>query len=801
MDLQKKYEEISLSAERYLDEELRPKLREFEALDDPGDYLQELNLVALSTDLELALEHIANDFAAHYRTCVDEELRDHWAVGSTSELTTSEIEGLQSRLSGAFSTFFATAEQHEGIRQEWLRRLEEQPDLREFIDRTARLVSALTSVGGAIGLMGGPPGVLLGALTGLAVSVGMQFFGGENTVTLESLSEDFRKVTEQVLRAFESGVKNLEHRLHDAFQEHFISNLEKAAARQAAVEHVESFASQSVDSINQVAGDVGASFNALTEIISAVVERATETAGAATETGRSLFQQSARGGRALLDGLGDTAHGIFNWWSGDTQEKLARSRAESASRMLSADDQSTREGWKTWEFGADLRLRPAEAEIPTGSHRDENINEEAVETLLALNLDKLFPHWSLRGEELRLRDFGGADMKALDPAGRRHIFEVKHDHPCRNVVDQVMAYGLTSVRQHNLSFFDQQPLRRLAVANRIAAFWTGTRLENYSKGELKFLEPTKQWEAILERLLEQTECELTPEIASALADLHVARIEKTVIRDSWADRKAEVSDTHLHMVVPYASSINEEARAALRRMSDRNVAANIWEIAVEVAPDQLQGRLYLRPAALDDSGDVPSDERWAPDITQLVAEMARLDDSGLVQKTEWNWKPSKNQVRCDAWPETPWVQSPKLYISIDEEDGSRRVTCTLQQSWRKWVEKNPDDEKRKKWRELLHARREFSADWLLAVLDDFPNDSRDKPFTYNSSNAWHCKTREHSIPAKGRHSATHLKKCTVSVEMDELGLSTAARACNEALAAFSSFANDGPSAEFGPVDR
>lgn len=293
--------------------------------------------------------------------------------------------------------------------------------------------------------------------------------------------------------------------------------------------------------------------------------------------------------------------------------------------------------WRTWRFGLDLRLEPTETWDPGPKVSTKGVAEEGLETLLMLNLDRLFGGWSLRLNEKYAGAWDGADLQATDPTGCRHVFEVKYGARVDHVVDQALAYALSVVGERSTTFFDQQDRedQKLFLARRVVGFWTATRSDKWA-GD-KTLPPRERSVKALE---------------NHAADRGLNADQFLTLGEDWskelAERAAKAPDgtygttpteIHFHLVVPNPAGIAPDQRSALARLLHRGVRASIWQAAVEKGDNA--GRLSVRQIVLTprDPNKGVFDERAGKSehpVSQLVAQMTLLDPD-LAAKVRWHY--------------------------------------------------------------------------------------------------------------------------------------------------------------------
>lgn len=483
------------------------------------------------------------------------------------------------------------------------------------------------------------------------------------------------------------------------------------------------------------------------------------------------------------------------------------------------------EGWKKWTFGEDLKLERTEPSIPKGpTRRERSLTEEGLETLLMLNLDELFPNLSLRLGRKELLEFSGCDIDAVDPTGRRHIFELKHEASARDVVDQALAYGFQGLNDREFQWFDEQTNNELVAAARAAGFWNGERVQNYSiSDDKKSWSPERRIKATIEEVASDAR---SVDYWTEIGDEHCSQLEPSPEWRRNVDAPAfDLSGVHLHIVVPYAESIKDYALESLGRLVDRGLYATVWEAAVELDSDTSgsgddgstrNGRLWLRPHNVpgeEKSADDPGSESWALSSEQLVCQMA-LQDSGLdVIRADWDHNPTANFSQTLAWPRTNHRQTLAFKLDVNGSE----VTCQVGTSKRKWLWDHSDHDQKMNFRSRIRERRAYLAEWLTAVLElENFKDSSSEPvdwFTVSSSERWAPKpavesshrgwaeTRRHGFPVHAKH-AEGMFRTRFTLDIDEHDLDAVADICTDALTKFHEIATTAKydTEAFGPFE-
>ncbi len=490
------------------------------------------------------------------------------------------------------------------------------------------------------------------------------------------------------------------------------------------------------------------------------------------------------------------------------------------------------DGWKAWSFKEDLRLEVAKTGKPSGGdRRSGNLTEEGVETLLMLNLDQLFPYLSLRLAEKQLGSWAGADISAVDPMGRRHVFEVKHGASARDVVDQAVAYGFQGLTQRTVSWFDEQENRELVIAARQAGFWSGQRVQTISLSDAeKQYPPRYRTKAIYEKLTGN------PATFDDMRELARPISQSLNLPPAWkrnANSDAfRVASVQMHMVVPYADKIEDYALNSLRRLVSRGLYATIWEMAIDFDEASRTGHLWLKPydvladshghgADLEetgvDEGNAPTSSlethdpgSWFVGVDEILCQMA-LQPSGLeVLRSDWNHFPSEGQVITQAWPHSDHRQSLEFRLRVR----GPAVKCEIRASRTGWIWDHPDEDVRKQYRKRVRKRRRYIAEWLTSVLefgghegaiDPFEPFKVSKPESWgfaDATNDEHVRTVVGGHPVDAHH-PSQMFAASFTMNVVELGVAAVARVCADALAQFREIAGTAcyDTDAFGPFEE
>jgi hypothetical protein len=227
----------------------------------------------------------------------------------------------------------------------------------------------------------------------------------------------------------------------------------------------------------------------------------------------------------------------------------------------------------TWAFGADLRFQSV-VEQPVERHDAKAFVEENIETLLLLNLDHVLPGAELLLGRKTLNDWGGADIEAIDALGCRHYFEVKNRASHHEVVEQSLGYALRTVREPQIGLLLDQDKdqRRLSLACRVAAFWTGERVDKVPK---QGGGPADR----LERLLQRLTGEHPKEPFLSAADLLAAR-QAASRRERFPRSLPVARDLDVHLVLRNAQ-LSQDEQDLIYPLQTRGFRCSILEFKVK----------------------------------------------------------------------------------------------------------------------------------------------------------------------------------------------------------------------------
>jgi hypothetical protein len=201
-------------------------------------------------------------------------------------------------------------------------------------------------------------------------------------------------------------------------------------------------------------------------------------------------------------------------------------------------------------FDKSLRLELTDTCEPPKAAR----HEKPVETLLLFNLDRLLEHWNLEPASRHVGAWAGADMIAIDPCHRVHVFEIKQQAKDRRyAIDQVLAYALQQVGAEYESM-KIHPQAHAYLSRRLAVFWD-EHAGNASG-------------------------------AAAIEESHIARADEFINRLHGFRKLNATGGVHLHVVLPEAEHLDLEEVTILNRLRRLGVQASVWEARLKLNGNQ-----------------------------------------------------------------------------------------------------------------------------------------------------------------------------------------------------------------------
>lgn len=323
-----------------------------------------------------------------------------------------------------------------------------------------------------------------------------------------------------------------------------------------------------------------------------------------------------------------------------------------------ATDLMTAKEWQYFKFGKDLKLHPVDCGGDFVCDKG-SVTEEGLETLIMLNLGELFPQWPLILSEKYMAGWAGPDIEAGDPTGCHHVFEVKYGAPTQDVIDQVMAYGLCAPRNQNKKwFYNQNSIEPEAiVSTRLAGFWSRRRVQTVAKNPGHTLD--KKCEGLIRELTNDLS-DLDYKTCIDLAREHLGSMSQ----QSWSCEPPPTRDVHLHVILPYGDEVSEYFKLALCRMRNRNVRATVWEVAVEVEKQALEGQLrwrqvHVNPVSPKDNK--PTGDGGFCDVTGIIAHSWLRQSRDIELLHEYD---GKNKYRFWPWRENAEYRVPTLCFDV-----------------------------------------------------------------------------------------------------------------------------------------
>jgi hypothetical protein len=346
------------------------------------------------------------------------------------------------------------------------------------------------------------------------------------------------------------------------------------------------------------------------------------------------------------------------------------------------------------------------------------MKEENVETLMLLNLGRIFPHSHLALGNKSLRDWAGADIEATDPAGCRHLFEVKYGAPAKHVVDQALSYALDTVRsiaEPSPHFHEQAPVdQERFIACRIAGFWTDSRADKWAR--TRTLPPAERdWDAMKKILRKKPVGTLSFDDCRRAAALHLSGPLPVAI-------PRRPTHVQFHLVVPDLRRISAEQLFALGRLKWRGHRARIWQVAAEKASLGTGGRFTIREVWLPPTNT--SKATWSfPDGTgpatismdQVLAAVALADPATFRQMSVVSYARGESATFGDSWHSWHGA-TPSLKLTVD-------AAGVKAKAWVNNPRSLPAVHGRERAREIKHLRCKTVCEWLLSAAP--PTDAAD----------------------------------------------------------------------------
>jgi len=237
---------------------------------------------------------------------------------------------------------------------------------------------------------------------------------------------------------------------------------------------------------------------------------------------------------------------------------------------------------KCWTFNEDLRVEPFGGEAPKNINV-KDIHEEGLETLLWLNLDRIWGGWHLRSCAKSPKAWGGADIDALDPLNCLHLFEVKYGSSLSELSEQIVSYALGALVPRHGLVDDPVGLLQVFIACRIEGFWVRERSDKHQRQtELPLLERDRQvlvalsaTDAQFERVLEY-------------GATHANRLRSS--NGGATIAKA----VHMHIVIPSVAKLPKPTLRVIENLLARNTGLSVWEAGVCIDGDTRTGVLVVR---------------------------------------------------------------------------------------------------------------------------------------------------------------------------------------------------------------
>lgn len=363
--------------------------------------------------------------------------------------------------------------------------------------------------------------------------------------------------------------------------------------------------------------------------------------------------------------------------------------------------------WRSWEFGLNGRFTRGTEWVPTSSSPTSEFREEGVETLLLMNLDRVFAGWQMRLGARELNGWAGADIIASDPNGTAHVFEVKYGAPEENIVDQALSYAVKLLSDRRPAWFDEQApaTQEVFICSRVAGLLLNERSDKWSRAQDRpYLEGYRKVLAdkmAAERGGLET---LQGGVAQAIREMLPAEERKRI------DEGLETTDLHLHLVVPSPQKIKASQLDALARLKFRGLRVSIWQFACQRSSEperRHEGRFAIREVWLRPQDTKAGGQRG--DNIGPSVHLAPLLNSATVclgfrLPFQWRYSRDNSATVGDDWFRHRF---PALSIRETHEGASRvlrvRIGLVIPERWGGMPQAA----------RALDARQGFVSEWLL----------------------------------------------------------------------------------------
>ena len=295
--------------------------------------------------------------------------------------------------------------------------------------------------------------------------------------------------------------------------------------------------------------------------------------------------------------------------------------------------------WNTWPFGEDLKVE-GRSPIPVDEFAaaPDDVTAEGLQTLLFLNLEKVFPDWRLRRMTVATDARGPVAFEAREPTGVRHLFALHDVQTSKTAPVQLLSALIDRFggRRSDNEFDEASDDRRVAeIACRTLGFWLGIEAMSHPVATLPLREADREIDARLEALVDTAE-----------ESWDVDRIRRAArgIADRWdEDDDATVegpsTGVHLHLVVADVAELDSAQLEMMRQLRDQGLRLDVWEIALDSDRGRRRGTLGIRPARFPDNKPTTFVSLGDRRPTELVAEMARQNPALHREIDSWERVP------------------------------------------------------------------------------------------------------------------------------------------------------------------
>lgn len=426
--------------------------------------------------------------------------------------------------------------------------------------------------------------------------------------------------------------------------------------------------------------------------------------------------------------------------------------------------------WKTWAFDQNLRIAEAEPKIRTDFPLNRNlVLEEGLETLLLLNLDRVFPDWKLRLVGNIDANFRATDIEAADPAGVQHIFELKYKREAGTdkIGSQTLSYALERIGHYNAEWFDEAhaAIGRGLLASRIAAFWSGIRSQAHTES-FSHLPQAEALARKFENIVSQhnqdmgEDLALNPATILESAEGHFKHLNSAVEgkRAQWPRR---LSDIHLHLVMPKADRIDDEELEFLSRLRKQGLRLDLWEVRLSLTREDGTGTLGLREVSFPEDSKRSFGALGDRRLSQLLAEMAHQDLPLHTSTPTWRLSGDSLELTVELPIDGEPCSGPRFRIRVSDKTIQFEPSLDVPKHIKS--EYSLTDLRTKILPTTMGAIRSWIADVFPPDEEKFPKESRQLHDCIHQTKEWEGLlpkgTRIAQIQASAKHYGSFQKAC------------------------------------------